>query len=83
MATASLVLGVLGVIFGALFFTFFLALFCGIMGFTAGSIGRRRARDEGAPHGRAATAGIALGFVALGISVVDIVIFYGPYHVGR
>jgi uncharacterized protein DUF4190 len=83
MAVASLVLGILGVVFGALFFTFYLAMFCGMMAFTAGSIGRRRAREEGAPHERLATTGIVLGFAALAVSIVDLVIFYGPYHAGR
>ncbi len=68
MATASLVLGILGVVF---FWTVWLGLILGALGIIFGALGRGKAK-QGAPNQGLATAGLTLGIIA----VVGSVLFF-------
>ncbi len=73
MAVASLVLGIVGTVFGLIPLTAFIALICGVLAVVFGLVGLRKARS-GAPGKGMAVAGVVLGSIAFVLAVVGLVI---------
>ncbi len=72
---ASLVLGIVGILFGIIPFTFFLAWACGVIALVLGIVGRGRANRNPAMTGKGiGLAGAIMGGAALALGVVGIVI---------
>jgi hypothetical protein len=71
LAVASLVLGILAVVF---FWLFWLAWILGILAIVFGAVGRGKA-NQGAPNKGMATAGLVLGIVGFAASVLFLVLF--------
>lgn len=75
LAVAGFVCGIVGVAFGLIPWTFWLAWILGILGIVFGAIGRRRAaKDPAAGKRSMATAGLVLGVVAIGLGIVGIIV---------
>jgi hypothetical protein len=74
LGTAALVLGIIGAVFGAFIFTFFLAFPLGVLAVIFGPIGRARANRGEASNKTMATWGMWLGIVALVLSVVGLLV---------
>jgi hypothetical protein len=72
LATASLVLGIIGLV---MFWAVWVPFVLGILAIVFGAIGRSRAK-QGAPNGGLATAGLVLGIVSLVIAVLFFVLFF-------
>jgi uncharacterized membrane protein YhhN len=66
LAVASLVLGIVGAIFGLIPILFVVAWICGLLALVFGISGFRKGR-QGAPHKGMALAGLILGIVALAL----------------
>jgi uncharacterized membrane protein len=73
LAVAALVLGIVGAVFGLIPLTFFIAFICGVLAVIFGFVGLGKAR-RGAEHKGMAIAGLVLGFVALVLGIVGVVI---------
>ena len=73
MAVASLVLGIVGAVFGLIPLTFFIALICGVLALIFGAIAWKKA-NAGAGRKGMAIAGFILGLVAVGLAFVGIFI---------
>lgn len=73
LATAAMVLGIIGAVFGAMIVFFFLAAPLGILALVFGLIGRSRARTTGRGRGASIT-GLVLGPLAVVLSVVGVII---------
>ena len=73
MATAALVLGIIGVVAGLVPFLFFVALPCGILGLIFGVLGRSRSERTGIGRGNA-TAGAITGGIAIALGIIGLVI---------
>ena len=69
MATAALVLGIIGTVFGLIPLTFFIALICGILAVIFGFVGWRNGK-KGAGRKTMAAWGLALGVVAVGLGIL-------------
>lgn len=74
MATASLVLGIIGVVFGLVPLTAFIALICGLLAVIFGFVGRKNAKKNGVGKKTMATWGLVLGAVAFALGVAGVVI---------
>ena len=75
LAIAGLVCGIVGVVFGLIPWTFWLAWVLGVLAIVFGAIGRRRADREPAAGKRSmATAGLILGIVSIALGVVGLII---------
>jgi hypothetical protein len=74
MAVASLVLGIIGVVFGLVPLTGFIAIILGVLAVIFGFIGRGNAKKKGLERGGMATAGLILGFIALGLGIWGLII---------
>jgi hypothetical protein len=72
LATAALILGILGVVF---FWTFWFGIILGVLAVIFGAIGLSRAKS-GAPNKGMATAGLVLGIVSVALGVVFIVVIF-------
>jgi len=70
LGTTALVLGIVGVVAGAVVVFFYVAFIVGILAIVFGAIGRGRAKRGEATNRKAATWGLSLGIVALVLSVV-------------
>jgi hypothetical protein len=68
LGVASLVLGIIGLVFAIMPWTFWLAFPLTILAVILGAIGRRSAATNNLPRGKA-TAGLVLGIVGLGIGI--------------
>ena len=84
MGTASLVLGIIGLV---LSLTIFIGIICGLLAVIFGSIGRGRARRGEATNSGSATAGLVTGWIALAIAVLILVLVIPTsdsycFHVG-
>jgi hypothetical protein len=77
-ATASLVLGIIGLV---MFWAVWVPFVLGILAIVFGAIGRSRAK-QGAPNGGLATAGLVLGIVSLVIAVLFFVLFFAALSDG-
>lgn len=73
LAVAALVLGIIGVVFGLLPLTFFIALVCGVLALIFGALGWRKA-NRGSGRKGMAIAGFILGLAGLGLGIAGIVI---------
>jgi predicted PurR-regulated permease PerM len=73
LATAALVLGIVGVVFGLIPLTFFIALICGVLALIFGVIGWRAA-NKGRGRKGLAVSGTVLGVVALLLAFAGIFI---------
>lgn len=74
-AVAGFVCGIVGVVFGLIPWTFFLAWILGVLGIVFGAIGRRRATKVPAAGKRSmATAGLVLGIIAIGLGIVGVIV---------
>jgi hypothetical protein len=73
MGVAALVLGIIGVLFGFIPLTFFLAWILGALALIFGIIGRRRAKRLSIKKG-SSTAGVILGAIAVILGIIGIVI---------
>lgn len=69
MAVASLVLGLVGSMFGLVPLTWWIAAVCGVLALIFGVVGIRNA-GKGAPYRGMAIAGTVLAVVALSLAVV-------------
>jgi hypothetical protein len=69
LATAALIVGIVGVL---TFWTVWLGVILGVLGIVFGSVSRGKTK-LGAPNGGQATAGLVLGIVAVGLSVLFVV----------
>lgn len=75
MATAALVLGIIGAVTGLIPLFFFVAFVCGALAIVFGLIGRSKAGKEPQVGGKTrATWGFALGIVAIALGIVGVVI---------
>jgi len=75
LAVAGFVCGIVGVVFGLIPWTFFLAWILGVLGIVFGAIGRRRSTKVPAAGKRSmATAGLVLGIVAIGLGIVGVIV---------
>jgi hypothetical protein len=76
LATAGMILGIVGVVTGALMVVFYVAFICGVLALVFGLVVASRSRRAGlAVDGRARTA-IVLGPIALVLSVVGAIVFF-------
>jgi hypothetical protein len=76
LATAGMILGIVGVVTGALMVVFYLAVICGVLALVFGLVAARRSRRAGlAVDGRARTA-IVLGPISLALSVIGAIVFF-------
>jgi hypothetical protein len=73
LATAALVLGIVGAVFGLIPLTFFIALICGVLALIFGIIGWRAA-NKGRGRKGLAVSGTVLGIVALLLAFAGIFI---------
>ncbi|MEO6206861.1 MAG: DUF4190 domain-containing protein [Candidatus Limnocylindrales bacterium] len=73
LATAALVLGIVGAVLGLVPFLFFLAFVCGVLGIVFGFIGRSRSVESGVGR-KSATAGLITGAVAVVLAIIGVVI---------
>lgn len=73
LAVTAMVLGIIGVLFGIIPLTFFIAWILGVLALVFGFIGRGKARRGASGKGQA-TAGIVLGVIALGLGVWGVVL---------
>jgi hypothetical protein len=76
LAVASLVLGIVGVVFGLIPLTFFIALICGVLALIFGIVGWRAA-NKGRGRKGLAVSGTVLGVVAL------LLAFAGVFIIGE
>lgn len=75
MAVASLVLGIIGVVFGLVPLTGFIAVICGLLATVFGWVGRKNAKkDPQVGRKTMATWGLVLGVIALALGIWGIVI---------
>lgn len=75
MAVASLVLGIIGVVFGLVPLTAFIAVICGILAIIFGWVGRSNAKkDPQIGRKTMATWGLVLGLIALGLGIIGFVV---------
>lgn len=72
MATAGLVFGILGVVFGLVPVAAFAGIVFAIFALIFGGLGRRRARDPAVEGKGRATVGVILGVIAFVMSVIGI-----------
>ncbi len=80
-ATAAMVLGIVGALFGIIPILGFFALILGVLGVVFGFAGRRRvARGETTRGKGAATTGLILGLVAIGLGIWGIAIVFGAFE---
>jgi len=79
MATAALVLGLVGAVFGLIPLTFWIALICGILAVVFGISGRRNAA-KGLGRGGMATWGLILGIVAIALGILGIAIIFDAFE---
>jgi SNF family Na+-dependent transporter len=73
LGVASLVLGIIGLVFSIMPWTFWLGFPLAILALILGAIGRRSAATNNLPRGKA-TAGLVLGIVGLGICITYVVV---------
>ena len=76
MATASLVLGIIGLVLGLVPLTGFIAIICGLLAVIFGSVGRKNAKKEGVGRKTMATWGLVLGAAALALGIWGLVIVF-------
>lgn len=77
-ATAAMVLGIVGAAFGLIPILGFLALILGVLAIVFGFGGRRKLRRGETLRGKgAATSGIVLGVVAIGLGIWGMAIVFG------
>lgn len=74
MATAALVLGILGTVFGLIPFTFWLGIPLGILGIIFGFLGISRANRMGGDRKGMAVAGLVLGIIGVVAGVLWLVL---------
>ena len=75
MAVTSLVLGIIGALFGLIPLFFFIAFPCGLLALIFGVVGRRTAMTDPLRGGKGmATAGLILGLLGFGLAIVGIVV---------
>lgn len=78
MAVAGLVLGVVGVVFGLIPFTFFIAFICGLLGLIFGLIGWRKPKKNPRRGGKGmGIVGSILSAIALALSIWGMTIVFG------
>ncbi len=79
MAVASLVLGIVGAVFGLVPIAFVFAWICGVLAVIFGAIGRKRGKETG-QRKTMATWGLVLGVVAIVLGVIGIAIVNDAFN---
>ncbi len=74
MATAALVLGIIGVVCGIIPLLFFVSLPLGVLGLVLGILGRRKATKSNISGKGTALAGAILGAIALVLGIIGVVV---------
>ena len=76
LATAGMILGIVGVVTGALMVVFYVAVICGVLALVFGLVAARRSRHAGLDVDSRARTAIVLGPISLVLAVVGAIVFF-------